>query len=741
MNTIFLRTFRKYLIIILIAIFLFIVFNRFQYLLLPIYINIIKEKKPAIINVESNYYIFKKNLFKAHFANDILGKYALTYDGLVIKSPGAVIKFHFEKPRSRWAQIKIKGFKKIKIFLYLNNNLLDSFTLNKNFTQLITYFPKKYQKYGNNYLYFLINSSEEKILLDTIKFSEFYPKKIKTKELPYYYLPIKKDNDIIWISGAGKISYFLDLPEKPYLQYWLYLKSRTEKKLNLKVSLNIESENFSYQFEHKIENLSKFKQAKNVHKLKKLDNKKIKLSVSLKTTDFSILNKISIGVRVKIRGDGATSKAAADFDTRGYNVIYIILDAASASHFSCYGYLIKTTPNIDKFSEKSIIFANAYTVAVFTRTSTASLFTSLYPGTHKIFNITQALPSEATTLAEIFQNNGYKTAMFSTTVNISKESGFAQGFADYSYYDHQIPPIKIIKDIINWLKRNKNNKYFLYAHFRQPHYPLDAPMFFRNKFTPPKLKKLLYRKNLIHNIYTSRISATDELKRFIEAQYDANLNYIDFYLQELLSFIFKEEINKNTFIIISSDHGESLGEFKWKNKSYFGHGADLHKQSIHIPLIIYHPKLNKNKIIKAVIENIDIAPTLMEMLALKSPQILMQGKSFSLCFFSRNCVHKSKAFSQIGNYRLISAIDTNFHMIFDKPNKLWTFYDLTKNPKESDNHLITNSFIEEFFRYEILQYITQNITLGRIITKDWQEKEIVLSPQDIEQLKALGYIK
>ncbi len=427
--------------------------------------------------------------------------------------------------------------------------------------------------------------------------------------------------------------------------------------------------------------------------------------------------------------------------SNNYNLIYIILDAASAAHFSCYGYSKETTPITDNFAKKSTLFFNAYSVAVFTRTSTASLFTSLYPGSHKVFNITTVLPEEAETLAEIFQKNGYKTGMFSTTTNISKESGLAQGFQDYFYFPYDVPPSKIIKKGIKWLKNNRNNRFFLYMHLRQPHYPLDAPMSFRIKFTPSEQKKLLYRGNLIHEIYVGKIFASEQLKEYVKSQYDANLNYIDFSLDELFSYIFKEEINKNTVVIISSDHGESLGEHDWMGKSYFGHGSELHKKSIWIPLIIYYPEQTSTKIVKSIIENIDVAPTVIELLGLRTNLKAMQGQSFAHCLFSNDCYTKSIAFSQIGNYKAVSAINEKFHIIFYPSTKYWKFYNLEENPAEEESFDFHNSFLDEYYKYQILQYIRENMVLGRVLTKNWSQKEIVLSPKEIEQLKALGYIR
>lgn len=142
----------------------------------------------------------------------------------------------------------------------------------------------------------------------------------------------------------------------------------------------------------------------------------------------------------------------------------IILDSASAEHFGCYGYDINTTPNIDEISKMSYVFTNAYTTAVYTKISVASIFTSLYPAVHKVYDKDAVLAEEAVTLAEILKMNSYKTALFTTTRNISNKNGLSQGFDEVYNFKYNVDPKIIIQEVIAWLKNNGNNNYFVYIH-------------------------------------------------------------------------------------------------------------------------------------------------------------------------------------------------------------------------------------------------------------------------------------
>jgi arylsulfatase A-like enzyme len=230
------------------------------------------------------------------------------------------------------------------------------------------------------------------------------------------------------------------------------------------------------------------------------------------------------------------------FRTNGKGIIIIVLDSASAAHFSCYGYSINTTPNIDNIANLSYVFENAYATAVYTRTSVASMFISLYPAVHQMFGRDSILPEQAVTLAEVLCQNSFKTAIFSTTFNVSDKSGLSQGFQEVYKYPYDIDPKIITTELIKWLKRNQRNNFFAYVHYRQPHFPFDAPIDYKKKFINPHLSKLLTNKELLRNIYIGKIKFPNpDLINYIQSQYDANLNYIDDALKDLLIYVKKNK--------------------------------------------------------------------------------------------------------------------------------------------------------------------------------------------------------
>ncbi|HSE40611.1 MAG TPA: sulfatase-like hydrolase/transferase, partial [Acidobacteriota bacterium] len=113
---------------------------------------------------------------------------------------------------------------------------------------------------------------------------------------------------------------------------------------------------------------------------------------------------------------------------RNANVIIMLLDAAGARHFQAYGYKRDTAPNFDALVRDGVLFNRAYTQAVYTLASTASLMTGLDPYTHQVIYRKSKLPSATITLAERFQSGGYDTGTFVANGNASGIFGMTQGF-------------------------------------------------------------------------------------------------------------------------------------------------------------------------------------------------------------------------------------------------------------------------------------------------------------------------
>ncbi len=726
-------------IISLFVIFAILIFAKFNYILIPRKISVTKDLTPSIIKIENNHFRFSS---KDNLEDFVFGWHKARMNDIEIRYPGAAIKLYFHKRAGRWFLIKIHNLISVKdcLHIWFNNNPVDISRVY--FNKIANVFiPEFFQREGFNYLYISISDEKARILLsgiDIINQDKFIRGKKDLGEDDYSF-SFLRDGDTVWVAGNGEINYYIRVPEGSYLEYYVgyrnNLKAAGDDFVDLVIGVEADgiSKHFSRKLSIKREKEEEWE--RHVESLRGFRNKIIRLQISINGIKERNLGKVAIGLKIWLRGK--------DYDEpekkreKGHlNVILIVIDAASASHFSCYGYPVRTTPNIDEFSRKSFLFTNAYTTSVSTRGSTSSLFTSLYPSSHNILNLLHKLPEAATTLAEMFQQNGYETAMFTANGNASEQSGMRQGFKEYREM-FGFPPEKVSEEIIKWLRKKGDKHFFLYAHYRQPHAPFDAPFELRNKFNKSGLATLKSNSELIDGIYKGTIIPDKKELAYFISQYDANLNYVDQAIGKLLNFIFENKLKEETVIILTSDHGEAMGE----HKGMFGHGWNVNKETIWIPLIVWIPFNGKNKRIDELIENIDIAPTLTDLLNFKGSLKIAQGKSFASCFYYSKCKTKDEIFSDSSYQKYYSVISKDFHMIYDKEEKNLELYNLFEDAGELHNVADKYPIAAAYFKDKLLRYLKTNNRLKYTLYRSWNREKFEPSPEVIEDLKALGYIK
>jgi len=336
------------------------------------------------------------------------------------------------------------------------------------------------------------------------------------------------------------------------------------------------------------------------------------------------------------------------------NVLLIILDCVRPDRMSCYGYHKNTTPNMKMISGESTVFENAISVAPWTLPSHASIFTGLYPSEHGATTWSSKMRFDVKTLADIMSENAYETAAVCHNDGwISKPTGLAKGFNTfYGWNDILTPHILrrylrpscrdlhglrsllefyntfiLKKDITSLsisickriLKKNKNNPVFLFVNLLNAHFPYydglptrSLKAFFQRTIEESRkvITGSLRRESIMRKfkqLATKKEFREDEFKA-MNNLYDACIHYLDCQLGELFKFMRKEEIMDRTLLIITSDHGENIGDHK-----LIDHELSVHDSLIKVPLIIRYPDMfPKNKRIIRQVETRNIFHTILD---------------------------------------------------------------------------------------------------------------------------------
>ncbi len=330
-------------------------------------------------------------------------------------------------------------------------------------------------------------------------------------------------------------------------------------------------------------------------------------------------------------------------------VLFIDIDTLRPDHMGCYGYNRNTTPNMDQVCAEGIRFDRYYCSDAPCLPSRAALVSGMFGirngavghgGTAADRRLTGRDRSfsdivDANNFHNIFRHAGMYTASISTFAERHSSFWFDAGFNEC----YNVGGCggesgeKILPVALDWLERNKDrDNWFLHVHFWDPHTPYRAPMSFgepfkeqpldnwitedvfevHKKHTGPHCINELNMYNSNENPDTPRMpgSASDMagLKRVFDG-YDTGVLYCDSLIGQILDLLRQQGIYEDTAIIITSDHGENLGELG----IYSEHGT-ADQPTCHIPMIIKWPGGQKGIRDSAFHYNLDLLPTMADLL-------------------------------------------------------------------------------------------------------------------------------
>lgn len=397
------------------------------------------------------------------------------------------------------------------------------------------------------------------------------------------------------------------------------------------------------------------------------------------------------------------------------NVVFVSFDTLRADHTGFSGYGRNITPNIDEFAKRGFVFTDAVSVSSWTLPSSMSWFTGVYPSKHKVTNKFTILPGgreEITnltkvspgikTLAEVFKENGYLTGGFTGGAGIHRQFGFDKGFdiyvddRDFSGFEYTYPKA------IEWIKTNKDSKLFIFLHGYNIHgqyTPSDGydkrfvDFEYKGKLTGSKEEQKDLREEGLNR---GEIFLTSDDVRFLEALYDEKIQRADKIFSQFVEEYESLGLLNKTVFILTSDHGEELYEH-----GQIDHGHSLYEELIRVPLIITIPGGNKASKINYQVRSIDIMPTILDILGLKSDDMInnqLAGESLVPLFKGER--KNYDAFSET-DYRYAvfkKSIRTydGWKLIKDLEKKTDEIYFLESDKSEKDNLLRKNT---EKFRY------------------------------------------
>jgi arylsulfatase A-like enzyme len=331
------------------------------------------------------------------------------------------------------------------------------------------------------------------------------------------------------------------------------------------------------------------------------------------------------------------------------NVLVIVVDTLRADHVSSYGYARPTTPNLDRLAQQGVRFDNAISPCSWSLPSHVSLVTGLYQFEHGIGSV-QPGPwfgwgntgmGGFPTLGEALERRGYRTGAFSANrTYFSRDLGFGRGFLHFEDYfqsasdafvrtlygrefariylkrsEHSLVKRTlrslgftslldqdaegsgsyggafgvrkradvINQEVVDWIDRDRQRPFFAFLNYFDVHDPYGGPRAYPKPSWPPQTE--------------------------LDA-YDNGVKYVDDYIGRLMEELGQRGLANNTLVIVTSDHGEALGQHHLRT-----HGKALYWEQIHVPLVFWYPgHVPAGVSVTTPVTNAAIASTIMDVL-------------------------------------------------------------------------------------------------------------------------------
>ena len=437
------------------------------------------------------------------------------------------------------------------------------------------------------------------------------------------------------------------------------------------------------------------------------------------------------------------------------NVLLISIDTLRPDHLGCYGYKRDTSPNIDRMAQKGAIFLNTVSTTCWTLPAHISMLTGTDISVHGVTNDGVSLHRGIPLLAEILQQKGYRTAAFCSSPYLNPAFGFDRGFDIYHNTDlendgfedtvfledrdqwqavhEEVTSPRIERLAVDWLGRQKEDPFFLFIHFWDPHFDFIPPAPYDTRFD------LDYKGNVNsrHFMFNKDINA-DMAPRDLEhiiALYDGEIAFTDYHLGRVINRLKELGLFEKTLIIITGDHGEEF--FEHGNK---GHRITLYDESVKIPLIVILPGMDLKGIkIARQAGIIDIAATILDFLGLPI-KLPMHGRSLLPLLEGEDIDDDNPLLLELEDQ--LRALRTNqYKLLFNIEHCQTVILDLEKDPKETHRDLVTSLPEWSEANREFYTRLEDDRMLEEKYRKGETGQAVKLSDEQIEKLKALGYIK
>ncbi|MBK6941344.1 MAG: sulfatase-like hydrolase/transferase [Planctomycetes bacterium] len=300
---------------------------------------------------------------------------------------------------------------------------------------------------------------------------------------------------------------------------------------------------------------------------------------------------------------------------RSPSVLVVVIDTLRADR--AYGPASKM-PFFTQLARRGVVFTQARSVAEWTLPSHASLFTGKLPSEHGATFEHRTLPSEAATLAEVLATYGYATAGFTANVNVSSLYGFEQGFDRFveawrtpAGKDRTRASDTMIDELLAWWDATPHRPVFMFLNLMDAHLPYDADPESLAAAGPDARaipQEILAASDLFERVLAGEVVVDEAFARALAARYGAAVQTADRKLERLVLELERREFFEHGVLVVTSDHGENLGE-----NGRVDHQGVFDETLLRVPLLLYGERVPANVVRDEPITTARLFPWLVDL--------------------------------------------------------------------------------------------------------------------------------
>jgi arylsulfatase A-like enzyme len=365
------------------------------------------------------------------------------------------------------------------------------------------------------------------------------------------------------------------------------------------------------------------------------------------------------------REPGGGRGAVNERNARQANVLLVVVDALRADMLGCYGHPRVQTPHIDALAARGVLFERAYAQAPFTGASFGSIFTGKYPRRHGLVKMgpevrmkpNPTLPwhlkSAAREAGGTMRDEDYATATFMTGA-LNVRTGLMRGFdawfealdghelvdgdSAWSRFRSNLLPFLfknkltqrfdaelVASEASRWIESMRGKRWCAMVHLYSTHTPYDPPTRFREPYCDPTYAGPIQAFYAHHREAIERgdYVATEADVAQIRHLYEAGVAHADAMVGQLVAALEASGALADTLVILTSDHGENLGEIDALTGKALWEHNHMNELNLRVPLVLSWPGgLAQGKRVGALAESVDILPTVCDLFDLELPAAL-----------------------------------------------------------------------------------------------------------------------